>query len=141
MQHFETYFKFYSVLTYSLNKYIKNGRTLRREKKDFIFLAAFTAWTLKAVFHGKMSWICTSFLTSKPVCANLAESWLGESAVCQESFLLPSSGWLWSFHLVCPVPRKVCQNSCTCMSRYSSITLLESEKSSQVKCFLSCSYQ
>lgn len=36
-----------------------------------------------------------------------------ESVVCQESCsLVPSQGWLWSFHLVFPVPgRIVCQNT------------------------------
>lgn len=61
-------------------------------KKNFIFPAAFTAWTLQAVFHGNVNWMPTGSLTSKPVCASSADSWSGESAICQESSLLPSSG-------------------------------------------------
>lgn len=46
---------------------------------------------------------------SKPMPASSLDSWFGES-VCQGSCsLVPSRGWLWSFHLVFPVSRVVCQ--------------------------------
>lgn len=57
-------------------------------------------------------WMHMSFLTSKPVPASSLDSWFGKSLVCQKSCSLVSScGWLWSFHVVFPVPRIVCQNT------------------------------
>lgn len=53
-----------------------------------------------------------SFLRSTPMPASSWDGWFGESVVRHESCsFVPSRGGLWSFHLVFPVPRIVCQNT------------------------------